>query len=341
MLKSFIYFWISTFILIMSYSLLSFNLDGDLFRRKTADYSYQTSDLITVKRNVPLQSYFRWMDSVLVEINESESHYVDEYTLVHANSWIIDTLRNTDYYHLFDQGVHTSILDTITVIRKGQQLLIPDLLETIRIQDDLSNTMLDLNIPEFRLRIFQHGKELFKMPVRVGQNKRRYLAMADARVDLRTRVGTGQIVRVNKDPVFINPKDNHRYYATRRDDGTITDLPVIPWLEPEINGIRYGQLIHPTTNLETLNKASSNGCVGLRESDAWRVYYYAPLGTKVVFRYQLLGVDNEGYSLQFEDIYPGYDEKLERETSKDVSYYKQAIDGQELCDCRIVNNNLR
>lgn len=55
-------------------------------------------------------------------------------------------------------------------------------------------------------------------------------------------------------------------------------------LEPAIDGIRIGQLIHLTTNLATLGKLSSNGCIGLRESDAWMVYYYAPLGTKVLFR---------------------------------------------------------
>ena len=84
-------------------------------------------------------------------------------------------------------------------------------------------------------------------------------------------------------------------------------LPAIPWIEPAINGIRLGQLIHPTTNLATLNKASSNGCIGLRESDAWYVYYYAPLGTKVVFRYDLQVKDENGNVIQLDNIYPGFE----------------------------------
>ncbi len=103
--------------------------------------------------------------------------------------------------------------------------------------------------------------------------------MAGRVVDLRTQVGVGKIVRINRAPVFINPRDNKKYTSTRRDDNIRTKLPNIPWLEPEINGIRYGQLIHPTTNLETLGKAYSNGCISLRESDAWSVFFYAPLGT--------------------------------------------------------------
>ena len=49
----------------------------------------------------------------------------------------------------------------------------------------------------------------------------------------------------------------------------VTKLPQIPFIETEINGIRNGQLIHPTTNPETLNKAYSNGCIGTKEADAW------------------------------------------------------------------------
>ena len=78
-----------------------------------------------------------------------------------------------------------------------------------------------------------------------------------------------------------------RYEQTKRDDGRYTKMPLIPYIEPEINGHRYGELIHPTTNPITLGKAYSNGCVGMKEADTWRLYYYAPLGTKVVFRYDL------------------------------------------------------
>ncbi|WP_415867183.1 L,D-transpeptidase family protein [Thalassobellus suaedae] len=77
----------------------------------------------------------------------------------------------------------------------------------------------------------------------------------------------------------------------------------MPFIETEINGIRYGQLIHPTTNPETLNKAYSNGCIGTKEGDAWVVYYYAPIGTKIQIRYDLNGTDTKDKSLLLKDIY--------------------------------------
>jgi L,D-transpeptidase ErfK/SrfK len=84
---------------------------------------------------------------------------------------------------------------------------------------------------------------------------------------------------------------------------------------PEINGIRSGALIHPTTNLSTLGKAVSNGCVGLSEADAWLVYYYAPLGTQVRFRYDLEVHDKAGKIIILRDI---YDQKgSENQTSND------------------------
>ena len=72
-----------------------------------------------------------------------------------------------------------------------------------------------------------------------------------------------------------------------------------------VDGQRLGDLIHPTTNPKTLSKAYSNGCVGLKEADAWYVYYYAPLGTRVVFRYELRPVREEGDTLTLRDIYRG------------------------------------
>ena len=74
-------------------------------------------------------------------------------------------------------------------------------------------------------------------------------------------------------------------------------------METEINGIKNGQLIHPTTNPETLNKAYSNGCIGTKEADAWVIYYYAPIGTKIKIRYDLNDVDSRGKPVILKDIY--------------------------------------
>ncbi len=147
------------------------------------------------------------------------------------------------------------------------------------------------------------GEERYKFPVRVGQNRKRYLAMAGREVSLKTPIGEGEIMRIVRDAAYINPVDNKRYYGTNRDDKVYTKLPLIPWLEPTIDGRRQGSLIHPTTNEATLGKPYSNACVGTPEGAAWYIYYYAPLGTKVRFRYDLDIVNEAGDSIRLNDIY--------------------------------------
>ncbi|TYB75838.1 L,D-transpeptidase [Bizionia myxarmorum] len=261
---------------------------------------------IVMDKDVPIKNYFKWMDSIVADHNAHKNYLIDEYLIVHNNKWIIDTLAHTDYYYLMDKGIFNEDSQALIALKKDQILVIPDSLETQQLKTELENTSIELNIPEFRLRIIQNEMELYKFPVRVGKVGKRYLAMAKADVDMRTKPGIGEIIRVNKNPVYKNPQNNKRYFRTNRDDGKNTALPAIPWIEPSINGRSLGQLIHPTTNLATLEKASSNGCVGLRESDAWIVYYYAPLGTKVVFKYELQGTNDLGERVEFNDIYPGF-----------------------------------
>ncbi|SRX55197.1 L,D-transpeptidase [Aequorivita sp. CIP111184] len=293
---------------------------------------------IVVNKDIPIRSYFKWMDSIVVEHNQTHNYLIDEYIIVQNNKWIMDTLAHTDYYYLMDKGIFNEDSQALNALYEGQTLLIPDSLQTQNIRKVMENTYLDINIPEFKLRIIENGKVIKKFPVRVGQNNKRYLEMANGVVDMRTKPGIGKIVRVNKKPWFINPKDNHRYYKTNRDDKKVTALPAIPWIEPEIDGRRLGQLIHPTTNLTTLSKAYSNGCIGLRESDAWIVYYYAPLGTKVVIRYDLSGKDNEGQDVQFENIYPGFESETYRKESIEAAF--KAIDGKPInvCECGDLSN---
>jgi hypothetical protein len=281
--------------------------EKESFRPITPDNPVQTAPArlyIPVKNEVITKDYFRWVNGIVDSINTVWQTQLDEYVLVHANPWIMDSLRNTDYYHLKDRGIISKDPNIIPIIPKGALLWIPDSFEIARIRENLLNTRLDLNIPEFKLRILQGDSLIHEFPVRVGQNGKRYLAMAGREVDMRTQTGSGEIVRINRNAVFKNPKDNKRYIVTKRDDGVVTELPVTPWLEPAINGIRYGQMIHPTTNLNTLGKPYSNGCIGLRESDAWSVYFYAPLGTKIDIRYDLKNVVSDTTELHLHDVYP-------------------------------------
>jgi hypothetical protein len=272
-----------------------------------------------VEEEVKLGDYLGFMDSLTVQYVGLEADTMTEHWIVWANPWMVDSLAATDYYSLKEKGIICKDPLALSILRPGDSLLIPNQAYIEALQTALGQIRLDLNIPEYALRVWQEDSLLATFPVRVGRNDQRYLSMAGTVVDLRTHRGEGSIDRVNRFPTFINPKDNKPYKVTRRDDGVVTNLPNVPWLEPVINGHRYGQLIHPTTNPGTLGKAYSNGCVGVGEGDAWRIYYYAPVGTPVSFRYDLNPVTPEGDTLQLKDIYPNYPAKKRKRPAQVVA----------------------
>jgi L,D-transpeptidase ErfK/SrfK len=243
------------------------------------------------------------MDSVTVAYDSLVSYPLTEHLLVHANPWIIDTLANTDYYRMIQRDSFVYDQGDCVVLREGDSLKIPDSGSASDILKKFQNTYIDINIPEFSLRIYRDSTELFSFPIRVGQNRKRYLAMGDRVTDLRTKTGSGTIVRHAKDPDFYNPTTGKQFHLTKRDDDKTTLMPQIPWIETEINGVRNGQMIHPTTNPETLGKAYSNGCIGTKEADAWVIYYYAPIGTKIHIRYELKTKAVDGSEIELKDIY--------------------------------------
>ncbi|SHE89031.1 L,D-transpeptidase ErfK/SrfK [Fodinibius roseus] len=257
----------------------------------------------TFSDTVKIKDYFKEMEDIVKQYNSLLAYPVSEHLIVRNNSWVIDSLAATDYYRLKDRGITSRNIRELTIFKPGNTLVIPDSAEADSLNRLFEQTWLDINLPEFKLRIRQRNSTIYEFPVRIGRDEHKYLAMAGRVVDLRTHTGEGTIVQHSKDPDFINPSNNHVYHVTRRDDGVVTDLPNVPWLVPEINGVRYGQLIHPTTNLETLGKAYSNGCIGTSEAAAWYIYYYAPVGTRIVIRYDLELVDEKGDTLQLENVY--------------------------------------
>jgi L,D-transpeptidase ErfK/SrfK len=227
-----------------------------------------------------------------------------------------------------ERGIFTYDPQAVLVLREGTRLRIPDSSEVDSILEYQGLVYIDINIPEFKLRIWHYDSLLYTFPVRVGQNTSKYLAVSNANVDLRTQVGSGCIVRLNRNPDFVNPTNGKEYKVTRRDDERVTLMPRIPWIEPELNGIRYGQLIHPTTNPNTLGKAYSNGCIGTKEGDMWIIYYYASLGTSVNVRYDREVVNDDGKKVILKDIYPGYKEEIAKQKWK----FRR-----EVCVCSDVN----
>lgn len=264
-----------------------------------------TPPVIHISRPVSISQYFRYLDSLINEINTSFQLNLTEHTLLHSNAWLIDSLNATDYYKMKQAGIQVLNQRNIAILKPPESLRIPDEDQINAIQTWLDSNWIDINLPEFKLRIYHCDSLLFSFPVRIGQNKKRFLKLAGKVVDLRTVTGTGSIVRQDKAPYFINPVDGKHFTQTTRDDGVRTEMPLIPWLEVEINGKRLGQMIHPTTNPKTIEKPYSNGCIGTREGDAWMIYYYAPIGTRVVIRYDLEVVTGQGDTIHLKDIY-GY-----------------------------------
>lgn len=258
---------------------------------------------VLVPHDVSIKNYFGFMDSITSAIDTFRNESLDEYILVHNNPWIIDSLQKTDYYIQKAEGIFLFDQPGKVALHKNDTLFIPDSIRAMEITEKLNSTLIDINIPEYTLRIIQLDDTLLNTKVRVGRNDKVFLELAGHDVDLRTPIGKGKIVRIEKNPIVINPETGKRYEGTYRDDGKFTKMPIIPWLEPEINSIRYGALIHPTTNPETLGRPLSHGCVGTSEADAWVIYYNAPIGTKVIIRYELQVVSEKGDTLNLNDIY--------------------------------------
>jgi L,D-transpeptidase ErfK/SrfK len=256
---------------------------------------------VPIHRNVLMKDYFEFIDSVSNLYFQNTS--LPEYILVNGNAWIIDSLRSLDYYQQKKKGLFVYDHAQQTILHAGDSLLIPDSVEVNSILRNLQYTHVDVNLPEFKLRIIQGKDTVFACPVRIGKNDSAYLEFYQRKVDLRTPIGEGEIITIRKKPKFINLQTGEEYVETTRDDGRRTKMPIMPSLTPTINGKITGTLIHATTNPKSLGKASSHGCIGTSEPDIWTIYYYAPVGTKVIFRYDLNVKNEEGTLLKLSDIY--------------------------------------
>jgi len=257
---------------------------------------------VIVKDTIIMKDYFQFIDS-LADANFKSTSPFNEYVLVHANPWIIDTLKSLDYYRQKAQGVFIYDQSQQIIFHPGDSLLIPDSTTGAAISEKLKLTRIDVNLPEFMLRVIQEQDTVFTCKVRIGQNKNSYLEYYQREVDLRTPVGEGEILIVRQHPKYVDPQTGEEYVETNRDDGRRTKMPIIPSLTPTIRGKITGTLIHATTNPKSLGKAYSHGCIGTSEPDIWSIYYYSPPGTKVTFRYDLEVTDSQGSVKKLRDIY--------------------------------------
>ena len=292
--------------------LMSVSLFFNFINRQNTDFKkanpFQISDTVKnifVAQDIKIKNYFNYIDSIVESVNKTKNYSITEHLLVRYNTWIIDSLAATDYYKMIERDSFVYNQKEMVILKKGNRLIIPDSLAVDSLRNLFKVTFIDINIPEFKLRICTDSLIFYEFPIRVGRNEKKYLKMGDRVTDLKTKIGIGSIVNHVKNPDYYNPVTGHQYFLTRRDDEKLTKLPQIPFIETEINGVRNGQLIHPTTNKNTLSKAYSNGCIGTNEGDAWVIYYYAPINTKVVIRYNLKAINKEGDTVSFKNIY-GY-----------------------------------
>ncbi len=258
---------------------------------------------IPVRREISVSGFFQFVDEIVSQNDTLAAYKLTENLLLRANPWILDTLVHTDYYFQVSRGSFVYDQPNRIVLKPGDTLQIPGSKTAVALLEKMANTRLDINIPAFEMRIMEGDSVLFTVPVRVGKSQKKYLEVVGHEVNLRTRTGAGEIMRVNRYPAFTDPVTGKKFKFTKRDDHQTTLMPQIPWLEPLIDGHRYGQMIHPTTNPKTLGKAASNGCIGTSEADAWRVYFFAPVGTKVLIRYDLQAINERGDTIRYDNVY--------------------------------------
>jgi len=262
-------------------------------------------NLVLIHKAITVENYFQFMDSLVKKYDALTPYKLTEHLIVRGNLWIMDTLQNTDYYRMKARDSFVYRQKKMIALPIGNLIRIPDSIQAKKLLGEFQKTVIDINIPEFKLRIYEDAIQLYEFPVRVGRNEKKYLEMSGRVQDLKTKTGEGIAFKHVRNPRYVNPVNNHEYFVTNRDDKSVTKLPQIPFIETEINGVRSGQLIHPTTNPVTLGKAYSNGCIGTREGDAWVIYYYAPILTNIKIRYDLKVLNKEGDTIILNDVY-GY-----------------------------------
>lgn len=223
--------------------------------------------------------------------------------LAWENPWLLDTIRKSDYYRAQQNGRFIENLNEEILFHQPVKFRIPDSTRAAYLQSFIRKNRIDVNIPAFRLLVLNQSDTLCSCPIRVGRNERIFLEAIGKEVDLRTPTGLGTVVKVRRHPKSVNLHTGETYLVTRRDDGRVTTMPDIPSLEPKLDGKRWGKMIHATTNQATLGKAFSHGCIGLTEACMWTLYFLAPEGTALEFRYDLSGGRSPQDSIQLPDIY--------------------------------------
>lgn len=184
-----------------------------------------------------------------------------------------------------------------------------------------------VNIPSFTLKLISGGVCEKKYKIRVGK------------LQTKTITGIGSVTKKFTTSYFrysSGPQKGEiiRYSNIRSSyNGKIVKRIKIPYdkikgLELEINGVITGQIIHATTNPETLGHACSSGCVGMSIEDMLDLYARVKPGTKVLIEYNPVEY-HDGTFYFYNDIYklnPDYAEIIQEIfNSYGISYTDEFI----------------
>ncbi len=132
---------------------------------------------ISIPKYIFVGDYFGYIDSLVQRYDSLVPYPLSEHLLVRNNPWVIDTLANTDYNRRMEKDSFIYDQRQQIVLPKGLTLKLPDSTKACRMLEEFAHTEIDINMPEFRIRIFQDDILLYTSPIRVGQNRKRYLKL--------------------------------------------------------------------------------------------------------------------------------------------------------------------
>ena len=101
----------------------AFSIPVDSVIRATHLYS------IPITYDVSIDCYFDLLDTLVHRYDSLVPYTLDEYLLVRANPWLIDSFVASDYYTQMERGNFVYDQLAYIILHKGDSLLVPDTLE--------------------------------------------------------------------------------------------------------------------------------------------------------------------------------------------------------------------
>lgn len=142
-----------------------------------------------------------------------------------------------------------------------------------------------VNVPAYRLQLLDGDREIKRYRCRIGS------------LENKTRIGTGRVTQKFRPAIFRYSEGEKAgeiiEYSRIMDfrNGRVVKTIRIPYenvcgLEINVGGTVSGQIIHSTTNPETLEYPHSHGCVGMSMEDMLDLYKRVPRGTRIDIIYE-------------------------------------------------------